>query len=265
MRNNYQIQIDWRKVHHITPKVDENVISLNVKNTQSPLPRVMVITEITDLVLFNFNLFSWNSVLYPRELLNWVVWDPKRILKNKIEDDTVRVVNTKFKSYDSAVKAFMEYSWLGDSTFDRPLYYTSMECGSVWFPDTLSLKFKCLEHDAYDCVIPDSLAYYSVKTNDSLVRKLFLKYPRDGLYWKKRWWNVKPSHNIVGVPYLANSVTIGEPKLHGLEMKASVRFFDSFPPDVKEMLFKMRKFIQFNVERDDRDDESNDEKEEFKD
>lgn len=251
MRNNYQIQIDWKKIKHIAPKIDDKNISLSVKPTQSPFPRVMVITEITDPILFNLCMYSWNSVLYPKELLNWVIWDPSNLLKDSLSDDRIRVINTKYKSYNDAVKSFMELEWYGDSTLGRPLYYTSMECGSVWFPDTLSLKFKCLEDDNYDCVIPDTLAYYSLKTNESLVRRLFVKYPRDGLYWKKRWWNFKSPNNVVGIPYLGNSVIVGEPKIHGIEMKASLRFFDNFPHDVKKMLTKVRTFMQ--LQNDDSD------------
>ena len=76
----YKPEIDWKKVDHIRPKLTGNSISLEVKPTEKDLPRVTVITDVNDPVLFAFCIYSWNSVLYPRELLNWVIIDSKNVL-----------------------------------------------------------------------------------------------------------------------------------------------------------------------------------------
>jgi hypothetical protein len=261
-RLDYKVEIDWRSIKHISPKIDDKNITLEVKTTTKPLPRVMVITNVSDPILFAFCVYSWNSVLYPPELLNWVIIDSKNMLTkeslgNSADDTRIRVVKTKWRNLNDAVDAIMEMSWVPTNTpvdssivelpIERPIYYTLMDCGDVWFPDNLGLKFRSLE-EGYDCVIPNTLAYYSPLAGTSLSYKYFLKFPRSGLYWKKRWWKSKSSKHIVGVPYLANSVTIGSPAIDAMCQPASVRFFDNFPTDVKVMI---RKIIQvLNSQRD---------------
>lgn len=263
--NDYKVHIDWKKVKHIRPKIEKDGgISLEIKPTTSNLPYVTVITSVSDPVLFGFCMYSWNSVLYPRHLLNWVILDPNDYLSQSnvsnvsntlIDDKNVKIIKKKYKTFNHAVSEILEnessrvspegFARVEPSTLDikREHYFTLMECGDVWFPDTLSLKFRALK-EGYDCVIADTLAYYSPIHNTSLAYKLFLKYPRGGLYFKKSWWKSKSSSNMVGVPYLANAVTIGKPFVQAIPVEASVRFFDNFPADVKEMIKKIMAYVE---------------------
>lgn len=268
-RFDYKIQIDWKKVKHIRPRVeDENNIHLDVKPTNNPLPRVTVITNVNDPILFAFSVYSWKNVLYPSELLNWIVIDSKEMLTpesfgNAIEDKRIRVITKKFKSFNSAVENVMDLPFIEvhpseqdssvtstseqDTSLNNSLtaiekerghYFTLLDCGDVWFHDTLSLRFRVIE-EGYDCVISDTLAYYSPFDNTSIAYKLFLKYPRGGLYFKKRWWKSKSCQKMIGVPYLANCISIGKPSIDALTVQASTRFFDNFPSDVKNMIRKI--------------------------
>lgn len=277
-RINYKVEIDWRKVKHIRPKIDDKTITLEVKPTNKPLPRVMVITNVSDPVLFGFCVYSWVSVLYPKHLLNWVIIDSnERLTKESLgsctDDPRIRVVTKKYTTFNHAVSAAMEMDWVETKEVekpvsstdvtavatvepDRPLYYTLMDCGDVWFPDTLGLKFRALE-EGYDCVIADTLAYYSPFDNTNLAYKLFLRFPRGGLYWKKRWWTSKSSSKMIGIPYLGNSITIGKPAVDAIPHQASVRFFDNFPADVKAMIRKI--LIVSQAQRDELSSDSEDE------
>lgn len=263
----YKVEIDWKKVKHIRPLVEDKVITLDVKPTNNPLPRVMVITSVSDPILFAFCVHSWRNVLYPPELLNWVILDPKSQLTQEsfgesLGDYRIRVL-TKRGKYYNLVKEIMEMEWLTPPTEEtpeenvvsRPLYFTSMDCGDVWFPETLSLKFRALE-EGYECVVPDALAYYSLTQNLSVVYKLFLKLPRSGLYWKKRWWESRSSTKMVGVPYLGNCISIGSPAIEGIPQKASVKFYENFPSDVKVMLTKILEYMQSRRDEISDDDES---------
>lgn len=245
-RFDYKVQIDWKKVKHIRPKVEKDGnISLEIKPTTANLPYVTVITSLSDPVLFGFSYYSWNSVIYPKHLLNWVILDPNNLLTYDIDDERVKVNRKKYKTFDHAVRDILDVSDPPPSNeidVQRDHYFTLMECGDVWFPDTLSLKFRALK-EGYDCVIADTLAYYSPLENTSLAFKLFLKYPRGGLYFKKSWWRSKTSNNMVGVPYLANSITIGKPFVQAIPVEASVRFFDNFPTDVKDMIKKIMNYV----------------------
>jgi len=240
------IQIDWRKIKHIQPKLQDGNISLEIKPTTSNLPYVTVITHVNDPVLFNFCIYSWSSVLYPKELLNWVIIDSKNYLTpeslgNYSEDKRIRVIKGDKRKYNTIVSEILNFPF-EKTDKSREHFFTLMECGDVWFPDTLSLKFRALK-EGYDCVIADTLAYYSPLENTSLAYKLFLKYPRGGLYFKKSWWEMKSSSKIIGVPYLANSITIGRPYVHSIPVQASTRFFDNFPTDVKNMIKKIMLFV----------------------
>jgi len=259
IKNNYKVEIDWRKIKHIRPKIEEKNISLEIKPTNSPLPRVMVITIVTDPILFCFCVHSWKNVSYPKELMNWVILDPRNLLtvdsfgndESLSKDPRIRIVNTKISKYNETIKSVMEMKWVGEDD-TRELYYATMECGDVWFSDTLSLKFRALE-EGYDCVIPDTLAYYSPVYNTSLAFKLFLRFPKGGMYWRKRWWAKKQSDKVVGIPYLGNCITIGKPMVDAMSQNASVRFFDNFPADVKSMITKIIMYLQ--ARRDDLSDE----------
>jgi hypothetical protein len=302
-RINYKIQIDWKKVKHIRPRVeDDKSISLELKPTTSPLPRVTVITDVNNPILFAFCVYSWNSVMYPYELLNWIIIDSKdklttESLGDSADDPRIRIVKKKFKSFDNAVENAMEMPWVNaseqktevspsepavspsESTLpqetslelvttpsppsrpspppvERGHCYTLLDCGDVWFPDNLSLRFRALE-GGYDCVIADTLAYYSPLDNTSLAFKLFLKFPRGGLYFKKRWWKNKSSQKMIGVPYLANCVSIGRPSVHAMPIAASARFFDNFPTDIKVMIRKIMRFLY--AQRDELDSSSDEE------
>jgi hypothetical protein len=259
VKNNYKVEIDWKKIKHIRPKIEDKNISLEIKPTDSPLPRVMVITIVTDPILFSFCVRSWKNVSYPKELLNWIILDPKSLLTDDSfgdplsGDPRIRIVNAKISKYDDTIKSVMDMNWIGVHT-DRDLHYTTMECGDVWFPDTLSLKFRALE-EGYDCVIPDTLAYYSPLYNTSQAFKLFLRFPKGGMYWKKRWWAKKQSDKIIGIPYLGNCITIGKPNIDAMPQNASIRFFDNFPSDVKSMVTKIIMYLQARRDELSEDDE----------
>ncbi len=278
----YKIQIDWKKIKHVRPRIeDEKTIHLDVRPTNKPLPRVTVITNVTDPILFAFSVYSWQNVLYPPELLNWIVIDSKELLNpnsfGNIQDDKrIRVITKKFKSFDNAVENLMELPFIdprGDEGVEssersegsergervesgtvmkideRNHYFTLLDCGDIWFHDTLSLRFRVLE-EGYDCVIADTLAYYSPFNNTSIAYKFFLKFPRGGLYFKKRWWKNKSCQKMIGVPYLANCISIGAPSIDAVPVQASTRFFDNFPSDVKSMI---RKIVQVNYSLMDED------------
>lgn len=273
-RINYKVEIDWQKVKHVRPKIDDKNITLEVKPTDSPLPRVMVITYVNDPIRFAFCVYSWVSVLYPKHLLNWVIIDSNSQLSQEslgsaIDDPRVRVVTKKYKNFNDAVKDAMELKWIDtpandsdktDTTLvpavngqERPVYYTLLECGGVWFPDTLGIKFRALD-EGYDCVIPDTLAYYSPFTNTSTAHKLFLRFPRGGLYFKKKWWGSKSSGKIIGIPYLGDGITIGKPSIDAVSQVASVKFYENFPTDVKVMIRKILDVL--NRRRDELSSES---------
>lgn len=272
IHKNYKVQIDWRKVAHVRALVDKDTISLDLKPSNDPLPRVMIITVVTDPILFQFSVYSWMSMVYPRELLNWVVLDSKQLLSqdqfgSTLSDKRVRVVKVKGANYNDTIKAVMDMDFITVETEkdslinNRPLYYMSMECGDIMFPDTLSIKFRALGKD-YDCVMPDTLAYYDPVQNTSIAWKLFMKFPRNGLYWKKNWWGSQSSNKINGIPYIGNCVTIGKPTILAIPQKASVRFFDNFPTDVKDMVRKIVVYyLQSKAMNFDSDDDSEDLKE----
>lgn len=271
---NYKVKIDWRRVGHVQASVVKDTISLALKETDANLPRVMIITVVTDPILFQFSVYSWINMVYPPELLNWVIVDSKKMLSQEqfgstFSDKRVRVVKVKGVNYDDTIKGVMEMDFVefpkkpvkdeipADENI-RPLYYMSMECGDVMFPDTLSLKFRALE-EKYDCVIPESLAYYNPIQNTSTVYKLFLKFPHNGLYWKKKWWNSKSSNKMVGIPYIGNCVTIGLPRLEAIPFTASTRFFDNFPADVKTMVKTIVMYLQARLMNLDSDEENSNE------
>lgn len=268
-------EINWRKMAHIRPLVEKDSISLDLKKTDKELPRVTVITAVTDPVLFQFSLYSWRSVMYPPELLNWIILDHKKIINEEIlgnahSDHRVRVITSKFKNFKEAVMHATKMQWvypegivIDDEKAEKVVsnlrqhVFTLLGCGDVWFEDTLTIKFRALVQDDYDCVIADTLAYYSPLHNSSSAHKLFLKYPQGGIYWKGNWWKARQG-KMIGIPYIGNAVTIGTPPLETMRVEASVRFFDNFPETVKVMIRKMMTYVKTHA-YDDFDTESDEE------
>lgn len=234
-------KIHWEKIPHVdfdTP--DEKSITLKLHATSTPFPRVTIITVVTDPKLFLFSFYSWRSLTYPAELLNWIIFDEKKHIP-EIEDKRVRVItDVTEKKYSDLIKRAMNYVWLGEEKLDRNGVYMSMDCGDVMFPDTLVVKHRTMMQYKKDCVVPDTLAYYNFEKNTSFVYKLFIKLPRSGLYWKKEWWKAQSHLNMVGLPYIGNCITVGVPAIEALPQLSSIRFFENFPPEVKQMIKMMR-------------------------
>lgn len=265
--------IDWTrvKVIKLTGGDEANIISLDLKPCNQPLPKVTIITQLTDPILFQFSLYSFKSLIYPPELINWVIVDPKKHI-NKISDDPrVRCLQGKSKPFSRTIKDIMEMKWIDavreqippltevkedtPPTLEPSLvvalpspppvkpaprrehFFTILECGDVFYPDALSIKFKALnQFPGIECVIAANLAYYDIMTNTSFVHKMFFQLPRNGLFWKESFWNMKSSEKMVAIPYIGNCISIGRPKIKGYSVKSSVRFFDSLPPEVKELI-----------------------------
>jgi len=133
----------------------------------------------------------------------------------------------------------LEWSVSEDSkeSEERPHYFTILECGDVVYPDTLVIKYKAMMQTKKDCVIPDSLAYFDIATNNNLVYKHYTDFPRSGIYWKKSFWLAKSSEKIVGIPYIGNCVTIGSaPTIKAFPQMSSIKFFPAFPPEIKQLI-----------------------------
>ncbi len=234
-------KIHWEKIPHVDFDVpDEKSIVLKLNPTSTPFPRVTIITLITDAKLFPFSYYSWKSMTYPKELLNWVIFDPDKTLENVLnvaDDSRIRIVNDlKGEKFGDTIKRALNYVWLGETHLDRPNVYMTMDCGDVMFPDTLVIKHRALEQYKKSCVVPDTLAYYNLENRKSFIYKFFIKLPRSGLYFKKQWWTVQSHLDMVGLPYIGNCITIGVPAIEALPQPSSIRFFDNFPPEVKELI-----------------------------
>lgn len=233
-------KIHWEKIPHVDFDVpDEKSIVLKLNPTSAPFPRVTIITLVTDPKLFPFSYYSWKSITYPKDLLNWIIFDPDKTLDNVMDasDPRIRIVNDlKGEKFGDIVKRALNYVWLGETHLDRPNVYMTMDCGDVMFPDTLVIKHRTLEQYKKSCVVPDTLAYYNFENRKSFIYKFFIKLPRSGLYFKKQWWTVQSPLDMVGLPYIGNCITIGVPAIEALPQPSSIRFFDNFPPEVKDLI-----------------------------
>jgi hypothetical protein len=109
-------KIKWNRVDHVEAIItNENKdIGLKLKPIDNPLPKVTIITIVNDLILFQFAMYSWQTLVYPGYLLNWVIVDNKGILKNvniNNGDDRVRVVTSAYKKFDDVIKEVMGLAW----------------------------------------------------------------------------------------------------------------------------------------------------------
>lgn len=286
-------QIDWRKLNHVKVGMndEETSLILKLKPSNVPLPKVTIITDITNAILFQCCVYSWKAMTYPHELLNWVIVDNDKLFqtgnmvdKSLLDDKRVRVIQFVGK-YNDMVKRVMDMPWVEVPPLEndpsaapkeevlipqdtaalivpsvgqpeeptdvkeeptdvkeeavavqRGHVFTSLACGDITYPDTLSAKHRAMVSFGADCVTPDILAFYNPVGNVSLVLKMFPEYPESGLYWKKGWWDFKSPNRCVGMPYIGNCVTIGLPTTKGVVQLSSVRFFDAFPDPIKELV-----------------------------
>ncbi len=300
-----QDEINWKKLKHVEIKLgeDNQSLILKLKPTSVPLPKVTIISEITDPILFQFCVYSWRSLAYPAKLLNWVIVDNSKLFENKnemvdlslLEDKRVRIIQFQGK-FNSMVEKVMNMSWIDseDSTeckevvtvsgidnaifsaneeepqpepepepepevVERYQVYTTMACGDILYPDTLSAKHRAMTSLKVDCVTPSILAYYNPVGNVSFVLKLFPEYPESGLYWKKKWWNSKSSNHCAGIPYIGNCITIGLPSMKGAIQLSSIKFFSIFPDPIKKLVTNiLQAMVSSNNSYDDSSDESSD-------
>ena len=242
--------IQWQKVEHIRPTFEsDKKIGLKLKETSEPFPRVTIITNLTDIFMFQFCLFSWKNLSYPKELLEWVIINNDKYDVKTEDDPRIRIITTSGK-FNADIESIMEQKWSGETTesISRPRVYMLMECGDVMFPDTLSLKHRALTTSKNkECVLPDTLGYFDMFNNTSLVYKFFVKFPRNGLYWRKGWWTTKNSEKIISIPYIGNCITVGKPNIEAMPLQSSIRFFDNFPKDVRDIIKNM---LYYARERD---------------
>jgi len=235
--------IDWSKVkEHVGVKLsEEDSISIDIPLTNEKLPKVTIITNVHNSELFNLCVYSWNTLMYPKHLLNWVVINTKKLLTKEQKeylrlDKRVKIMIGNKSNFDKNVRDVMKMDWIrtADDEVSRPHNFMSMECGDIMFPETLLIKHRAMVHkydSGYkDCVAADTIAYYDT---NSVIYSQYIKYPRNGLYWKKSWWNDNDSSKVAFIPYIGNCITIGTPVIECTGKKASVRFFENFTPDVK--------------------------------
>jgi hypothetical protein len=223
---------------------EKNKLVIELAESTEPLPRVTVITVLTDPVMFQFALYSWNSLVYPSDLLNWIIYDPKKLINKTSGDPRVRFIQNFKGSYNQMVENAMRLEWyegpVPTRDSQRTRVFMSMNCGDVMTPDNLVIKHKALTQHKKKCVIPLSLAYYNPAKNSALIGKFFQELPRSGLYWKKDFWARQQSHEMVGVAYIGNCVCIGDfPFPMGTIEKSSIKLYDNFPPEVKTLLRMM--------------------------
>lgn len=248
----------WEKVVHV-PIESKSADSVEIKlnPTDADLPRVTIITIVNkdDYALFAASLHSWNSLAYPNNLLNWVVVDNYGCIDKLVGDDRVRIIRPgKDKSRNQIVNHVMDMEWAYSIEHpdpantkparDRHHNFTFMECGDVMYPDNLSIKFRALMQFSREAVIANSLANYIIPRNLSIVTKFYQRMPYSGMYWMKKWWGMKRSDKLVAVPYIGNCITLGPCSLNGQSIRSSIRFFDSFPSEIKEFIESIHKAVR---------------------
>lgn len=235
--------IVWNRVVHVEATMnEEQQIGLKLKPINVPFPRVTIITNVTNSILFQFCMFSWKNLVYPQELLNWVILDPEKTLENKFDDPRIRIITTKITKFNDAIKGVMDLEWTetGEAgAVPRSHCFMMMECGDIMFPDTLTIKHRALVLKKRDCVIPEVLAFYDPWLNTNLVHRYYRKIPMNGLYWKKGWWGGKSSDKMVGLPYIGNCISIGKFVQPSHVEQSSFTFFKNFAAEVKELIKKM--------------------------
>jgi hypothetical protein len=293
-----QSQIDWSKLEHVKVEMnsEETSLILKLKSTNVPLPRVTIITEITNALLFQFCVYSWKALVYPPELLNWVLLDNNGLFttnqeilvdRDLLKDTRIRTFQFIGK-YDQMIEKVMKMDWIStnipneekvsnlenilleqkeekerkeDKSVEirRGHVFTSMICGDILYPDTLIAKHRAMTTFGKECVCPDILGFFNPVGNVSVVAKLFPNYPESGLYWKKSWWTFKSSSKVVGLPYIGNCVTIGHPTMKGIFQPSSIRFFEAFPDPIKKMIKSLLQGLA-SVKDENNDSDDSDEK-----
>lgn len=223
-----------RDVEHIEVGMnDKKQMFLKLPETQRVLPKVCIITQIQndlDALLLTINLVSWNTLQYPKDLLSWVVHDPKELVN--ISDAPFISHKKKYPTLDK----FMDYIFENHTK----CVYMFMCPGDLMVPDTLTLKHRALQDKL--AVFSDTHAIYNFIENTSTVYKHALKFLRNGLYFKKEWWNTQSSKKAIAVPYIANCVTIGTvPDLHYfLKNESSIKFNHEFSKEVNTIIMKIQ-------------------------